>query len=365
MRTWEHALEIVSIVRTDAWMIRARRAKRQLLILCGAVSCACGSLLAQVPSLPPSVARPGTALVSFTYRSVLDSACVVRSAIFEKEVFIANIPAAARKQVFSLRLSGEDYLLSVLASPEGPETGIAGGSFGSLVWEANNGNLTLFNPRVNGRSAPVTATEVVTRLTANTLINLGVTEMVRGTAVWDKTGNQLVAESTFGGQIVVEFNADKGVPTRAVIKRGSPSEEFSYVLYSYDPRFLGGQFPAEFTRFRSGAPSEELGKMFTVRVKTLELGERPLAPETLDPRKAIAFKTTYFYSNDIMYWAGKSNRPQRVLTAEEARKSMPHQRSLASARYLVGLLLSITTICTVVFIVRLIRKTKNERENRQ
>lgn len=346
-------------------MIRARRAKRQFLILYGAVSCACASLLAQAPSLPRPVVRPGTAPVSFTYRSVLDSSCVVRSAIFEKEVFIANIPAAARKQVFSLRLSGEDYLLSVLSSPEGPETGIAGGSFGSLVWEANNGNLTLFNPQENKQSASVAATEVVTRLTANTLINLGVTEIVRGTAVWDKTRNQLVAESTFGGQIVVEFNEDKGVPNRAAIKRGSPSEEVSYVLYSYDASFLGGQFPVEFTRFHSGAPSEEVGKMFTVRVKSLELAERPLAPETLDPRKAIAFKTTFFYSNDVMYWAGKSNRPQRVLTAEEARKSMPHQRSLASARYMVGLLLSISTICTVMFIVRLTRKTKNERENRQ
>ena len=349
-----------SCINFDNCMDRTRKAARQIQALCVAAGCGWGSILAQTPTLPVKLAQSSPTPLSVTYKSLLDNSCVVRSAIFEKEVYISGIPHAARKQVFSLRLSGKDYVLSVLANTEGGETGVHAGSFGGLAWEASNGDLTLYDPAVNTRSAPVVATEAVTRMTMNLFVNLGVTEMVRGTAVWDKPRTQLVAESTSGGQIVVEFEEDKGVPVRAAIKYGSTGAEYAYVLYKYDPVFLGGQIPTEFTRYHFGAPSEEVGKMFTVRIKKLEVVAKPLAPEELDPRRSVAFKSVLFYSNDLFYWTGKSGKPKRVLTAEEAHKSMPHKHSAVTARYGVGVLLGLTTIGMVVFIVRLTRNTKSE-----
>jgi hypothetical protein len=305
----------------------------------------------------------GSGTRALTYRSLLDNSCVIQNAVFEKEVFLSGIPPAARKQTFSLKLSGGDYMLSVVQAGTGAETGVHVGHFRGLAWEASNGDLTLFDPDLNKKPAAVAGTEAVTRMTANLFMNLGITEMVRHTAVWDDTQSRIVAQSTGGGEILVEFEREVGatVPARAAIRHAPGGEEYAYVRFRYDPKVYGGKVPIEFTRFHVGAPTEEVGKMFTVRLLKLELAERPLPAEALDPRKALTYKSSLVYSNDALYWIRKSGSPQRVLTSDEVRKKIGRRHSPVIARCVVGVLLLVVSVCTAVYLVRSNISTKQNK----
>jgi hypothetical protein len=187
--------------------------------------------------------------------------------------------------------------------------------------------------------------------------------MVRHTAVWDDTQSRIVAQSTGGGEILVEFEREVGatVPARAAIRHAPGGEEYAYVRFRYDPKVYGGKVPIEFTRFHVGAPTEEVGKMFTVRLLKLELAERPLPAEALDPRKALTYKSSLVYSNDALYWIRKSGSPQRVLTSDEVRKKIGRRHSPVIARCVVGVLLLVVSVCTAVYLVRSNISTKQNK----
>ena len=153
---------------------------------------------------------------------------------------------------------------------------------------------------------------------------------------------------------MIEFQHEPGAsaPSKAAIRYSRGDEAYAYIRYKYDPAFYGGKMPVEFTRFHGGAPTEEVGKMFTVRLLELKLAEKPLPPDALDPRKAVAYKTTFFYSNDVNYWVGKSGKLRAVLSAEEARKNARYTHSPVLARYVVGSLLILVTISVLAFLFR-------------
>jgi hypothetical protein len=316
-------------------------------------------LTAQTNQLPPTSIAP-------SFRSLFDYSIVVTNAVFEKELFLANIPSQARKQVFFLKLDGENYLLGTLKDLDSTQYNVIGGRFGSSLWEVNPNYLMIYDQRQNKptNSVPVVASESVMKMTANLFINLGITEMVRGSAVWVKDQNRVTAQSTEGQNIIVDFEGSVDAPTKASIKN-EKGEEYAYVRYSYNSDFCAGRIPKEFTRFHSGAPSEDVGKIFTVGIRKLELTQGHISLAELDPQIAFHFKRVVFYSNDVMYWKGQDQvgGPQRVLTAEEAAKSIPHTVSETkqgkAARIVVIGFLIFSAIGMMVLLFKQNKKGKN------
>src|SRR5208283_5084627 len=97
-------------------------------------------------------------------------------------------PSQARKQVFSLKSDGENYLLGTLKDLDATQENIVGGRFEGLLWDVDpNNDVMFFDKRWNNPSSgnPVVSSEAIMRMTANLFMNLGITEMVRGSAVWD------------------------------------------------------------------------------------------------------------------------------------------------------------------------------------
>src|SRR5208282_2642296 len=76
-----------------------------------------------------------------TFFSMLERTPIVSNAVFEKEVFLPGIPVGARKQTFTFLADGDNYRLST--------QGIAVGKFEGSSWQQEQGNLTLFDPKIN------------------------------------------------------------------------------------------------------------------------------------------------------------------------------------------------------------------------
>jgi hypothetical protein len=300
------------------------------------------------------------------FRSLFDYSVVVTNAVFEKELFLADIPSSARKQVFYFKKDGENYLLGALPNLESTQYNVIGGRFESTLWEVNPNYLMLYDQRQNEPTnlIPVVASESVMRTTINLFLNLGISEIARDTIVWDKGQNRITAQTTEGKNITVDFEGGIDTPTKASIKNEN-GEEYDYIRYNYSPEFCNAKIPNEFTRFHSRAPSEDVGKIFTVRIKKLELAAQHIPLSDLDPQKAFNFKRVVFYSNDILYWKGQDQvgGPQRVLTAEEAYKNMPHSISEAKhgqiARVVVIGILGFSTVGMVVLLLKQNKKKEN------
>lgn len=312
--------------------------------------------------------QPLPASTLFGFRSLYDYSVVVTNAVFEKELFLEGIPKGARKQVFSLKLDGQNYILGTLNDRNSTQVHVLGGRFESYLWEANPNYLMIYDQRINSPTSRVSVvgTESIMRMTADLFINLGITEMVRGSVVWVKDQNRITAQSTKGENMIVEFEGAIDAPTNASI-RNKNGEEYAYVRYTYNSDFCGAKIPSEFTRFHSGAPSEDVGKMFTVHIKKLELIQGHIPPVIFDPQKSYHFERTVFYSNDVLYWKGKGHDSelQRVLTAEEASKSMsstisPKGRSQVVKIATLGFF-GVSIIGAIMLLFKKERKKDNEK----
>src|ERR1035438_9022908 len=109
----------------------------------------------EAPTAPPTGSHVGV-----TFFSMLEGTPIVANAVFEKELFMDDIPAGARKQTFTFLADGDNYRLST--------GGVSGGNFEGVSWEHFNGHLTLFDPKANkpgGNSVAVVQQESTCRMT--------------------------------------------------------------------------------------------------------------------------------------------------------------------------------------------------------
>jgi guanyl-specific ribonuclease Sa len=261
-------------------------------------------------SAPPTGNHAGA-----TFFSVLERTPIVANAVFEKELFMDGVPAQARKQTFTFLADGDNYRLST--------SGIEMGKFEGISWQQQNGYLVLFDPKINqrdGNSGGVVEGESICKMTVDLFLALGIKEMLPGSAVWDQDKQRFTAKTKDGKDLVVETTLKNGVPAIAYILT-EDGQKYQKIQFRYSPGFYSGQVPTEFTAYwiKPGAKTEQPNdqKIYSIRVKTLEISDEHLDQALLDPIQLAATSAAIFYSNNIEYSIGKAGKVSRVLTAEE------------------------------------------------
>ena len=160
-------------------------------------------------------------------------------------------------------------------------------------------------------------TERVTRMTVDLVLNWGIGEIAPGSAVRGQGHNHFSARTIDGKNITLDIQEANSLPVVATIRSGDAGKIAANVRYEYALDFCEGKLPIEFTRYQGDSGDEKM-KLFTVRMRSLELSIRPLPKESFDPiQAATAATTTHFYSNNIAYWIRKNGKVSKVLTLEE------------------------------------------------
>jgi len=255
-----------------------------------------------------------------TFFSMLERTPIVSNAVFEKEVFLPGIPVGARKQTFTFLADGDNYRLST--------QGIAVGKFEGSSWQQEQGNLTLFDPKINqfdGNSGGIVQGESTCKMTVDLFLSLGIQEMLPGSAVWEQGQHRFTAKAKDGKDLVVEIALENGVPAIAYIL-ADDGQKHEKVEYKYSPGFYGGRVPIEFTAYwiipgvANGQSNDQ--RICDIRVKALEISDKQLDKSLLNPIQIAGKSERFFYSNNIEYWVQKSGKISRVLTVEENQKEI-------------------------------------------
>ncbi len=269
----------------------------------------------EAPTAPPTGSHVGV-----TFFSMLEGTPIVANAVFEKELFMDDIPAGGRKQTFTFLVDGDNYRLST--------GGMRGGKFEGVSWHHLNGNLTLFDPKANkpgGNSGGTVEGESTCRMTVDIFLTLGIWQMLPGSAVWDQDKHRFMAKTKAGKDLVVETTLENGVPVAAYILTDD-GQRYERIQFKYSPGFYDGQLPIELTAYsvKPGAKDEQSPKLklYSIRVKALEISDEHLDTALLEPTQIAGSSTTSFYSNNILYWTRKNGEVSRVLTLEEGKKEI-------------------------------------------
>ena len=263
-----------------------------------------------------------------TIFSMLEKMPIVANAVFEKELFAKGIPSAARKQTFSFRRDGGNYLLGVQDG-----AGIQVGRFGEVVWHTQGGQLTEYDPKINnsgGDNGGVIALESGTSMKVNLFLTLGVIEIKPGSAVWDESRQRFAGMTEDGRKVTVDVSLENGVPSVATVLRAD-GQAFASIRYKYAPTFYQGQVPVEFTRYWANS-TDDAKKVLTVRVKSLEISDEHLDTALMDPSIIQKQYSTCFYSNNIAYWIEPRGKASRVLTMDEYKLEMKRLKARATQR---------------------------------
>lgn len=162
--------------------------------------------------------------------------------------------------------------------------------------------------------------ESVTSKTVDLFLTLGVMEIKPGSAIWAENRQRFTGITEDGRKMTVDVELENGVPSVATVLRGD-GQALASVRYQYAPTFYQGQVPIEFTRYR-GNSTEDDKKVFTVRVRSLEISDEHLDPALVDPAQLLSGHSRIFYSNNVEYWVKPSGKVSRVLTADEYKKEM-------------------------------------------
>ena len=269
----------------------------------------------EAPTAPPTGSHVGV-----TFFSMLEGTPIVANAVFEKELFMDGIPAGARKQTFTFLADGDNYRLSTGGTREGKFEGVS--------WQQLNGNLTLFDPKANkpgGNSGGTVEGESTCRMTVDLFLTLGIRQMLPGSAVWDHDKHRFTAKTRDGNNLVVETALEDGIPVAAYLLTDDGQRSVR-IQFIYSAGFYGGQVPIEFTAYwiKPGAKDEQSPKLkiYSIRVKALEISDEHLDTDLLDPTQLAGASTASFYSNNILYWTRKNGEVSRVLTLEENKKEI-------------------------------------------
>ncbi len=257
-----------------------------------------------------------------SFESLLVHPPMTIDATFEKEMFSESVPEPARKQGFAVKVNADDYLLRVLA--DGSPTGIYGGRFRGTRWEMHAGQLTMSDPGLNQSGSPLDGVELVTRMTANMVVNMGLFELAPRSSIWDVSQHRLVGQTMDGQQLVVHFTYEAELPKEATIREGTSDYAIGSITYHYVPDFHEGRLPVEFTRFVPADAKREKTKLFTVRIQKLEFSDDPPASDEMNPRVALSpgLKIAAMYSNSVLHLVDNSGKIARAQTAGEVNEQV-------------------------------------------
>jgi RNA polymerase sigma factor (sigma-70 family) len=253
---------------------------------------------------------------------------IIANAVFQKELFAKGVPPAARKQTFSFKRDGDNYLLTVQDG-----AGIQVGRFSGVVWHTQGGQLIEYDPKINkrgGNDGGVNGLASVTGKTVDLFLTLGIMEIKPGSAIWDENRQRLTGLSDDGRKVAVDVKLENGVPSMATILRGD-GQALASIRYKYATTFYHGQVPVEFTRYRGGGAQEDK-KAFAVQVRSLEISDEHLDPALIDPAQLLSGSSKLFYSNNIEYWVKPSGKVSRVLTMDEYKQEMERIKAGAAQR---------------------------------
>ncbi len=253
-----------------------------------------------------------------TFYSLFEKMPIVANAVLQKELFSKGVPSGARKQTFSFKRDGDNYLFTVQDG-----AGIQAGQLDGVIWHTQGGQLIEYDPKINtsgGDNGAVTGLESITRSTINLFLTLGVIEIKPGSAIWDENRQRFTGMAVDGRKLNIDVILENGVPSTATVLRddGVP---LATIRYKYAPTFYHGQVPVEFTRYSNNFTDDDK-KVFTVRIRSLEISDEHLDTALIDPAQLLAGYSKVFYSNNIEYWVTRNGKASRVLTMDEYKQDM-------------------------------------------
>jgi hypothetical protein len=247
------------------------------------------------------------------FRYLMEPDPQIEKAVFRKEVFSPTIPRAARVQTYRLAIEGDNYVLTTFLGKDDSEAIAGGGSFNGCAWGLENGNLIFSDSTINSNRTAVDHQDIVTRMTADLLANLGITELVRSSIAYDSKNLSFVGKDTFGEALEICLDFAGQLPKRAVIHKTLAGGVQGFIDYDYTNTFCSGELPFQFTR-HFGSPDDDLGKAFCVTLMAIDVTS---SRAVLDPNKLFRARSISFYSNDILYTYNAQGRAERDLTPKE------------------------------------------------
>jgi hypothetical protein len=171
------------------------------------------------------------------------------------------------------------------------------------------------------------APDPVRRLIMRRFINLGIEDMIPGTAVWNDDGAEFTARyfrfPRTTGFMHVRLSYEEGHPMTAYVSY--PGGQTNCIAYKYSSKFFNGFLPVEYTEYNEPGLTK---KYFTVRVMKLDVSLASISEPDLNPAKVLAgkFRTLVTRSNDIPYFDSLSyfekgdHKLEKILTAEDIRQ---------------------------------------------
>ncbi len=85
-------------------------------------------------------------------------------------------------------------------------------------------------------------------MTIDLFLNLGINQMLPGSAVWDQEKHRFIAKTKAGKDLVVETTLENGVPATAYILADN-GQRYEKIQFKYSPGFYDGQVPIEFMAY--------------------------------------------------------------------------------------------------------------------
>lgn len=298
------------------------------------------------------------------YQFFTDPNPSVRKVIFLKEMFSANIPESSRKQIFSLSKTGDDYMLSALAGTNDSAVQFSIGAYKGRAWVfvGVNSQLTVSDPAINTKLTPISAQESATRIAVNGLINLGITEFLRGSLEWDGKNSHFIGKSTSGDDIIITFELTNHLPKRAIILNGAGITQ-AYVDYEYSNAICNGELPFRFSR-HIGSPEHELAHAFQVELLEAEFESNKAVENDLSPANVLHPKETGFYSNGLLYAIQASGKATKVLTVAESQAALAGPKKSFAGRVFVFSAMALGLVALAIFVSRTNKKNnKQQTEN--
>ncbi len=297
------------------------------------------------------------------YQFLTDPNPSVRKVIFLKEMFSSNIPERARKQIFSLSKTEDDYMLSGLAGTNDSTVQYSSGMYKGRAWLFTAGSiLTVSDPAINSNFTPASVQESAMRMNVNCLINLGITEFLHGSLEWDAKNSHFVGKSTSNGDIVLRFELSNQLPKRAIILNGD-GITLAYVDYEYSSALFNGELPFRFSR-HIGSPEHELMHAYKVEVLEADFGSNRAVENDLSPESVLHPKLTVFYSNGILFEIeASSGKVKKSLTAAEYQASMAVRAGPGksfSGRAFVFTAMSLGLVALAIFLFRTNKQKNNK-----
>ena len=183
--------------------------------------------------------------------------------------------------------------------------------------------------KAEGESGGIIAGSAVARMTINLLTTSGITTSDPQKIAWSDGHKKMTFVGDEGKKYIVEFDEQNGLPETATVKAAgqgsSTAMSDGIIAYRYDPNFFEGKFPVEISRYYGNITNEN-AKAFTIRIQSLNISNRHLPSNDLDPDQLFKASNPnnrqLFYSNNVLYWNDAKGRVRRVLTVEENQKEI-------------------------------------------